>query len=132
MKRKKRIRVGIILMIAVIAMIYLYSHFDPTDYAFFPKCPVYTLTGYECPGCGSQRAFYNLFQGNFLTAFRYNPLMFILVPYILLGIYIEYIANSSGNKIQRLRNIFYGKRAILVLAVIIIVYTILRNYFNGK
>jgi hypothetical protein len=119
-------------MIAVIAMIYLYSHFDPTDYAFFPKCPVYTLTGYECPGCGSQRAFYNLFQGNFLTAFRYNPLMFILVPYILLGIYIEYIANSSGNKIQRLRNIFYGKRAILVLAVIIIVYTILRNYFNGK
>jgi hypothetical protein len=119
-------------MIAVTVVIYLYSNFDPSDYAFFPKCPVYTLTGYKCPGCGSQRAFYNLFQGNFLTAFGYNSLMLILVPYILLGIYIEYIADLSGNGIQRLRNIFYGKWAILVLAVIIIAYTVLRNYFNSK
>ncbi|MDR1524328.1 MAG: DUF2752 domain-containing protein [Tannerella sp.] len=114
-------------MIAILTVIYLYSHFDPSDYAFFPKCPVYTFTGYECPGCGSQRAFYNFFHGNFLTAFRYNPLMFILVPYLLSGVYIEYIANRSNSRIQRLRNILYGKWAILILAVIIIVYTILRN-----
>ncbi|MDR1121585.1 MAG: DUF2752 domain-containing protein [Dysgonamonadaceae bacterium] len=85
------------------------------------------LTGYKCPGCGSQRAFYNLFQGNFMTAFRYNPLMFILVPYIVLGIYIEYIANLSNDSILRLRNIFYGKWAILTLAVVIIIYTVVRN-----
>ncbi|MDR2680611.1 MAG: DUF2752 domain-containing protein [Tannerella sp.] len=117
-------------MIAILAAIYLYSRFDPSDYAFFPKCPVYTLTGYECPGCGSQRAFYNFFQGNFLTAFRYNSLMFTLIPYVLWGIYIEYIANLSDDRRQRLRNIFFGKWAILVLAVVIIVYTILRNIVN--
>jgi hypothetical protein len=117
-------------MIAILAMIYLYSYFDPSDYPFFPKCPVYMLTGYECPGCGSQRAFYNFFQGNFLTAFRYNPLMFALIPYVLWGIYIEYIAHLSDGRMQRLRNIFYGKWATFVLAVIIIVYTILRNMIN--
>jgi hypothetical protein len=114
-------------MIAIIAGIYLYSHFNPSDYPFYPKCPVYALTGYKCPGCGSQRAFYNLLQGNFMTAFRYNPLMLIIVSYILLGIYIEYIANLSNNTILRLRNLLYGKWAILALAVIIIIYTVVRN-----
>lgn len=126
-KRKYRILIGIILILVILTGIYLYAHFDPSSYAFFPKCPVYAITGYKCPGCGSQRAFYNLFQGNFMMAFIYNPLMFILVPYILFGIYIEYIANLSNKKIVRLRNILFGKWAILVLALLIIVYTIIRN-----
>jgi hypothetical protein len=126
-KRKNRILTGILLIVVILTGIYLYARFDPSDYAFFPKCPVYTITGYKCPGCGSQRAFYNLFQGNLITAFRYNPLMFILVPYILFGIYIEYIANLSNERIFRLRSIFYDKWAILILAIIIITYTIIRN-----
>jgi hypothetical protein len=128
MKKRRKIWLGIILMLTIIMGVYLYSRYDPSDYPFFPKCPVYTLTGYKCPGCGSQRAFYNLFQGNFMTAFRYNPLMFILVPYILLGIYVEYIANLSNESVLRLRNIFFGKWAILVLAAIIIAYTVIRNH----
>ncbi|MDR2775144.1 MAG: DUF2752 domain-containing protein [Tannerella sp.] len=127
MKRKRKIWTGIILIIAIITGVYLYSRFDPSNYAFFPKCPVYTLTGYKCPGCGAQRAFYNLFQGNFLTAFRYNPLMFVLVPYVLAGIYMEYIANLPDDKRYRMRNIFYGKWAALILFSVITVYTVLRN-----
>ena len=127
MKRKYRVLTGIILILVILTGIYLYAHFDPSSYAFFPKCPVYTLTGYKCPGCGSQRAFYNLFQGNFMTAFTYNPLMLVLVPYILFGIYIEYIASLSNETIIRLRNIFYSKWAVLILALIIITYTIIRN-----
>jgi hypothetical protein len=127
MKKRRNIWTGIILIVAIITGVYIYSCFDPSEHTFFPKCPVYTLTGYKCPGCGSQRAFYNLFQTDFLAAFKYNPLMFILIPYILWGIYIEYIANLSSNKRLHLRNIFYGKWAILILSVIIISYTILRN-----
>ncbi len=127
MKRKYRILVGGILIVFILTGIYLYAHFDPSGYAFFPKCPVYTITGYQCPGCGSQRAFYNLFQGNYMTAFRYNPLMFILIPYIIFGIYVEYIANLSSKRILRLRSIFYGKWAVLILAVVIIAYTMIRN-----
>jgi hypothetical protein len=127
MKKRNRILTGAILIAVILAGIYIYAHFDPSDYIFFPKCPLYTITGYKCPGCGSQRAFHALFQGHFATAFRYNPLMFLLVPYILFGIYMEYMANPSGKRIFRLRKIFYDKWAILVLAILIIAYAIIRN-----
>ena len=126
-RRKKRILIGFLIIIALLTGVYLYSQYNPEDYAFFPKCPIHTITGYECPGCGSQRAFYNLFQGNFVTAFMYNPLMILLVPYILSGVYIEYIADRSVPRIARLRNILFGKWAVLVLAVVILLYCILRN-----
>ena len=127
MTKKRKIIIGFLLMIAVLAGIYIYAHFDPVEYGFFPKCPVYVLTGYKCPGCGSQRAFHSLFQGNFREAFRYNPFMFFLVPYILSGIFIEYIAKPTDVVTIRLRTVFFGKRAAFVLAFLIILYTFLRN-----
>ena len=127
MSKKKRVFAGIAIMMVLLIGIYLYSQYNPEEHLLFPKCPVYALTGYKCPGCGSQRAFHNLFQGNFSTAFMYNPFMVLLVPYVFMGIYIEYIANRLNPCITRLRNIFFGKWAILALAVIILLYTILRN-----
>jgi len=125
--RKKKALIGFAIMIALIAGIYIYSHYNPEEHILFPKCPIYTITGYQCPGCGSQRAFHNLFHGNIGTAFKYNAFVILLVPYVLLGIYVEYIANRTSPCIIRLRNIFFGKWAVLVLAVIIIMYTVIRN-----
>ena len=125
--KKKRALSGVAIIIVIIAGVYLYSQYDPEKSLFFPKCPVYTLTGYQCPGCGSQRAFHSLFHGEIVKAFMYNPLMMLIMPYALLGVYIEYIANRNTPVIVRLRNIFYGKWAVLVLAVVISLYTLLRN-----
>jgi Protein of unknown function (DUF2752). len=125
--KKKRALIGFAIIIALIAGGYLYSQYDPEESLFFPKCPVYTLTGYECPGCGSQRAFHNLFHGEIAKAFMYNPLMMLIMPYILLGVYIEYIANRNASITIRLRNFFYGKWAVLVLGVVIVLFTLLRN-----
>ena len=115
-------------MIVIMAGIYVYARFNPEESLFFPKCPVYLLTGYQCPGCGSQRAFFHLFHGNLLTAFRYNPLILALVPYIMTGIYLEYVANIANPRIAHLRNVLFGKWAIVVLSVIIVLFTILRNW----
>ncbi len=130
MSRKKRIAIGVAIMIALLTGIYLYSQYNPENYRFFPKCPVYLLTGYKCPGCGSQRAFYNLFHGDLVTAFMYNPLMILLIPYVLFGIYIEYMADRNSPRIVHLRNLFFGKWAVLILAVIILLYTIFRNLLS--
>ena len=127
MNRTKRLGAGLALMIVIMAGIYLYSRYNPEDYLLFPKCPVYLLTGYKCPGCGSQRAFYHLFHGDITTAFMYNPLMFLLVPYIFSGLFLEYIASKTNPRVVRLRNLLFGKWMLLVLAVIIILFTILRN-----
>ena len=116
-------------MIAILAGIYLYSQYNPEEYLLFPKCPVYAITGYQCPGCGSQRAFHNLFHGNIGAAFTYNPLMILLIPYILLGVYIEYISDKTKPYILRLRNVFFGKWAVFVVFTVILTFTILRNVF---
>ena len=125
--KNSRVLMGLGIMIALIAGIYLYSQYNPEEHLLFPKCPVYMITGYQCPGCGSQRAFYNLFHGNFFTAFMYNPLMIFLIPYITLGIFIEYIANRNNPYVIHIRNIFFDKWAVLILAVVIFSYTVLRN-----
>ena len=50
--------------------------FDPTQYAFYPRCVFHTLTGLDCPGCGSTRALHALLHGRVGEAFRYNPILF--------------------------------------------------------
>ena len=68
---------GIILLLAV------YAVFDPSETAFFPKCPFFWLTGLKCPGCGSQRAMHQLLTLHIGEAFRYNAFMVIAIPLIL-------------------------------------------------
>ncbi|MGI8812387.1 MAG: DUF2752 domain-containing protein [Pyrinomonadaceae bacterium] len=50
-------------------------YFDPSSSNFFPVCPLYSLTGYACPGCGLTRGFHALFHGDILTALDYNALI---------------------------------------------------------
>ena len=49
---------------------------------FFPKCPFRLLTGCQCPGCGSTRAFYQLLHLHPIAAFKFNPLMVLTLPFM--------------------------------------------------
>jgi hypothetical protein len=51
------------------------AYFDPTTAGFFPVCPLYSLTGLACPGCGLTRGFHALFHGDVLTALDYNAML---------------------------------------------------------
>lgn len=43
-------------------------------------CPIKYLTGYDCPGCGFQRSFYLMVQGNLKDSFfQYPPLFFFII-----------------------------------------------------
>jgi|ERR1044072_1817689 hypothetical protein len=61
--------------------------FNPASPAnqWFPKCPFRLLTGLQCPGCGSTRAFYQLLHLHPLAAFKLNPLMVLTLPFIVYG-----------------------------------------------
>jgi len=37
-------------------------------------CPLRTLTGVPCPGCGATRSFFTLGSGHLMTSLRLNPL----------------------------------------------------------
>jgi len=54
---------------------FVVAYFNPTTAGFLPVCPLYSLTGIHCPGCGLTRGFHALFQGDVLTALHYNALL---------------------------------------------------------
>jgi hypothetical protein len=67
------------------AVAFVLTYFNPVTAGFFPVCPLYAMTGINCPGCGLTRGFHALFQGDILTALHFNAL---LPFYAFLGAYI--------------------------------------------
>ena len=47
---------------------------------FAVPCPVFTLTGLRCPGCGTTRMCLALLHGNVAEAFRQNRAVLLLLP----------------------------------------------------
>jgi len=60
---------GAILLPLGIAALFL---LDPTEAPGFPRCPVFALTGWQCPGCGTARALHAALHGRFADALRLN------------------------------------------------------------
>ena len=65
------------------------AYFDPSSVKFLPVCPLYTLTGFACPGCGLTRGFHALFHGDILTALDFNaliPVWLVVFGYVWLSL----------------------------------------------
>ncbi len=86
---------------------------DPSGVKWFPSCPVYSLAGVYCPGCGSLRALHQLLHGNFTGALAMNPLMVLSLPF--LG--ALFLRPSFGHKVWVPWFCF----------VVLILYCVLRN-----
>lgn len=109
-------------MLSIGAIYFLYN---PADSELFPKCPFLLITGYQCPGCGSQRALHNLLNLNIRDAFLNNALMVISIPYILTHYIFE--INTFKVRMMKWRNIFFGNKAIYIVFILTILFAIIRN-----
>jgi hypothetical protein len=78
--RSRMLAAGTVLTVAALAILYL---FPPAQYAFYPRCGFYALTGLQCPGCGGLRATHCLLHGDLAGALGYNPLLVVLAPGVL-------------------------------------------------
>lgn len=47
-----------------------------------PACLFHSLTGWNCPGCGSTRALHQLARGHLVTALGFNPLIVLALPVV--------------------------------------------------
>ena len=72
---------GAVVALAVLAAA-VYFTFDPSQAGFFPRCTFLTVTGYKCPGCGSQRALHALLHGDILAAWHYNAGLLVAIPIV--------------------------------------------------
>ena len=85
--------------------------------------------GYQCPGCGTLRGLHQLLNGNAGAAFRLNPLMMLLLPYVGYSATSSLLEAAGG---RPLPNVFIRPVFIWLLLAVIILFWILRNipYFS--
>lgn len=119
---KKIINLGLLIVFTGLAV--LFFVLNPNENIIFPKCVFNSITGYYCPGCGSQRAIHSLLHLNFAGVIDNN---FLFLPTVLLIIY--HYSFTFLNKIfgWKLPNFFYYKNTPWIIMVIIILFWILRN-----
>ncbi len=113
-----------IAVVAVAALIVLYGCLDPAAHRF-PRCPFLMLTGYECPGCGSQRAIHALLHGNLATAWHYNAMMVVILPIVA----ALAIASLRRRRAPRFYNLVNSSVVIWGVFVAVILWWIGRNIF---
>ena len=87
-----------------------------------PKCIIKEKFGILCPSCNGTTFAINLANFDFIKAFQSHALFFILVAYLIL-IDVIYIVNVI---LKKNINIFRWWH-IIIWAIILIIYTILRN-----
>lgn len=112
------------ILLCVLA-VWIYSQFNPEQYAFFPKCPFLQLTGWECPGCGSQRAIHDLLHGEIVSAFCHNALLVISIPFVILLL----VAQGLADKYPTFHNSLNSTRVIWACFVVIMAWWVCRNIY---
>lgn len=111
---KKRDYIFGFLLVLVIAMLYF-------RYSIAIPCIFNKITGLYCPGCGITRMIISLLKGDIYQAFRYNPLIFIEVPIIVILLIFEKLFKNNKYIKKVINTIF------IILLIITITFGVLRN-----
>ena len=113
---KKSIKILVILIILFIIFLYLNKQFS-----FFIPCIFHKITHLYCPGCGATRMVLSILKLDLYSAFKYNPFLFIISPF-LIWYYIVYYINWIQNKTFKINKNIWN-----VLLICALIFTVLRN-----
>lgn len=117
----------IVLAVAVLMLLgIIYYALDPSQSGVFPRCTFLSLTGYKCPGCGSQRAIHALLHGDVAAAFKFNALLLISIPWIGLCLFAEGVRLRYPRFYDRVN----APLLIWLYLAMVLVWWLLRNIFN--
>ena len=123
----KSIRTAVCFLFIGIAAV-VYYNFDPELNKLFTPCLFKAITGYKCPGCGTQRAIYHLLHFDVVNAFFKNPMLVLVLPYLVLGLMFEY--TKLGVRSPRVRKVLLGRVVVCISFILVITYWVTRNIFN--
>lgn len=121
---RKRFYKFLLYLIGLFIFIRLY-YFLFLECGIVIPCMFHRITGFYCPGCGVTRMLSSFAKLEFYQAFRYNPLLFIASPFVLLfliDIVIKWLCQREDYFYKRIDN-----KGWIVLLIVVILYGILRN-----
>ena len=88
------------------------------------NCPIRSLTGIPCPGCGMSRAWLSALRLDILGAFRYHP-MFWSVPVLMAYCMFD-------GRIIRPKWLNWGLLGLIALGVAVRYIAVLVAFFSGN
>ena len=106
---------------AILSILYFFA---PTEYPFYPRCLLHSMTGLSCPGCGSLRAMHKLLHGEVAAAFQFNPLFLVSLPIVACALLAQVVRFRTG---RIMFASFQRPVWIWLLLAIILAFGILRN-----
>jgi hypothetical protein len=106
---------GILLVLAM---------FDPAQHGFFPRCAFHSATGWECPGCGGQRAAHHLLRGHVAQALQANALVVVILPALIWLVVRWWLGRRGG---PRLPALFLNRTCFWLLLALLVGFSLLRN-----
>ncbi len=119
--KKKTILIGIEIVIIILLYVFINSEYIE----FVPNCWIHKRIGFLCPACGGTRCIINIFKGNFIKAFFSHMVFFICIIY---GIIINIVYIININREKKIFTWIYPKYWYsIIFAIILIIYTIVRN-----
>ena len=102
---------------------YFYQHDPAQSETVFILCVTKNISGIDCPGCGSQRAFHELLHGNFIKAAKLNLTIYFFTP-LLLFLFLKTVLKPFRIDLPDL--LITTKRLMLILFFLLL-FTVLRN-----
>ena len=91
---------------------------NPASSPYVPPCPLHSIMGLYCPGCGSLRASHAIVHGDIAAAVALNPMLVALA--------IAAMLHALGRR-MKISAPGIERRLIASLPWIIIAYGVLRN-----
>ena len=123
MMKKKIFKTIFFLIIGILVLVGYY--FLNKKIGFAIPCMIHRITGFYCPGCGITRMIFAIMKLDFVEAFRYNQLVFILSPFLIFYIFYHiylYIFLKKDKIFIKIPNYFY-----VILLIFVILWGIVRN-----
>jgi len=116
---------GIFIFVAA-GFLYVFTHDPSHSENLYVVCIFKTVTGWDCPGCGGQRALYHLLHLDFAKAVRMNAFFVLfLLPY--LAILIFYELRKFIFNLPKPRNFFTSNKILWIILIGLSLFGILRN-----
>ena len=117
-----KMTVFIIITIAIVGLALYFG--SPASEAWPLKCPLYQYTGWQCPLCGMQRGIHSLFHGDVISAWHYNPGLWIATPYFAMLFLGSVFPGVRENRIGKW---CHRNEVIISALALFILWGIIRN-----
>jgi hypothetical protein len=100
----------------------------------WPTCIFHELTGWPCLTCGATRAAIQFFHGNFVSAWKWNPLVFAgLVTVSVFDLYAAFVLGMRARRL-RIAGLTSGQKTlfrVLVVAVLLLNWCYLLGHWRN-